>query len=32
MYSTSLKTWARAVGIDSILIGARPPSEQRGGR
>lgn len=22
MYSTSLKTWARAVGIDSILIGA----------
>lgn len=22
MYSTSLKTWARAIGIDSILIGA----------
>ena len=22
MYSTSLKTWARAVGVDSILIGA----------
>ena len=22
MYTTSLKTWARAVGIDSILIGA----------
>jgi len=22
MYTTSLKTWARAVSIDSILIGA----------
>ena len=22
MYTTSLKTWARAVAIDSILIGA----------